>query len=413
MFKRIKGNARGCLIYEPMWIIPASMFMTYSSLYMVKLGLSDTQIGFITSLGLVVQIFSSFISGYLTDRLGRRRALLLFDLLSWSVATLIWAISQNFWYFFVAAIINGFQKIPNTAWNCLLVEDTVPEDRPAIFTILQLISVIAGFFAPLGGLLVKRFTLVPAMRIMYLIAFVSMTFMFLGRNYATHETDIGIRKMKESAELKFKDSLKEYLDVIKEIISNKFLMVIFAVYILNNFQMTIRGTYQSMYLVQALKLDDALIAIFPTISSLAMLVLLLFVMPRLNNEHASKYMIFGFAISLIANLILVLAPPKNVLLVILSTLMASAGGIIVSPYLESSVANAIDDETRAKTFSILTVLILLFISPSGIIGGWTYSIDPRIPFILIVGTFLLCIILLWIYSRKEKPEMFLSKADKA
>lgn len=412
MFKRIKGNARGCLIYEPMWIIPASMFMTYSSLYMAKLGLSDTQIGFITSLGLVVQIFSSFISGYLTDRLGRRRALLLFDLLSWSVTTLIWAISQNFWYFFVAAIINGFQKIPNTAWNCLLVEDTDPEDRPAIFTILQLISVIAGFFAPLGGLLVKRFTLVPAMRIMYLIAFVSMTFMFLGRNYATHETDIGIRKMKESAALKFKDSLKEYLDVIKEMVSNKFLMVIFAVYILNNFQMTIRGTYQSMYLVQALKLNDALIAIFPTISSLAMLLLLLFVMPKLNNEYASKYMVFGFAISLIANLILVLTPPKNVLLVILSTLMASAGGIIVSPYLESSVANAIDDETRAKTFSVLTVLILLFISPSGIIGGWTYSIDPRIPFILIVVTFLLCIILLWVYSQKERREMFLSKADK-
>lgn len=405
MFEKIKGNARGCLIYEPMWVIPASMFMTYSSLYMAKLGLSDTQIGFITSLGLVVQIFSSFISGYLTDALGRKRALLLFDLLSWSVATFIWAISQNFWYFFVAAIINGFQKIPNTAWNCLLVEDTDPEDRPLIFTVLQLIGVIAGFFAPLGGLLVKRFTLVPAMRIMYFIAFVSMTLMFFGRNYATHETDIGIRKMRESAGVKFNESLKEYMDVVKEIVSNKFLLLIFAVYILNNFQMTIRSTYQSMYLVQALKLNDAMIAIFPTISSLAMLVLLLFVMPRLNSEHANKYMIFGFSISLIANLILVLTPPKNILLVILSTLLASAGGIIVSPYLESSVANAIDDETRAKTFSILTVLILLFISPSGIIGGWTYSIDPRIPFILIVGTFLSCLVLLWIYSNEKKRKV--------
>ena len=127
MFRKITGNARACMIVEPLFIIPYSLFVTYASVYMLALGVNETQIGFIASLGLLVQIFTSLVSGFLTDRLGRRKALLIFDLISWPLAVLIWAISQNIWFFIFAMIFNGFQKIPHTAWICLLVEDTEPK----------------------------------------------------------------------------------------------------------------------------------------------------------------------------------------------------------------------------------------------------------------------------------------------
>ena len=294
MLSRIKGNARACLIFEAMWVVPFNMFATYASVYMLSLGLKETQIGLLTSINLVLQIFTSFISGHLTDRLGRRTALLIFDIVSWSIATLIWAIAQNFWYFLAAVIVNSFQKIPNTAWNCLLVEDTEPENRSAIFTILQIISVISGFFAPLGGLLVSRLTLVPAVRLMYLIACISMTVMFFGRNAITYDTEISIKKKLESRGINFRESLKEYKEVLKEIINNKPLMIIVGVYILNNFQMAIRGTYLSIYLVNALKIKDSLIGLFPAFSSVAMLILLFLAIPRFKEEYSINYMIIGF-----------------------------------------------------------------------------------------------------------------------
>lgn len=403
MFQKIKGNARGCLIFEPMWVITFSMFNTYASVYMLELGLSNNEIGLLTSLNLILQIFTSFISGHLTDRMGRRRALMYFDILSWGVATFLWAISQNFWYFFIAAVVNSFQKIPNTAWNCLLVEDTPPGDRPQIFTILQLISIVAGFFAPLGGLLVNKFTLIPAMRIMYAIACVSMMIMFFGRNRATHDTEISKRKMKESKKIKTLDSMSEYLGVFKEILSDKPLLLIFAIYILNNFQMTVKGTFGSIFMVKALKIDDSLIAVFPTVASIANLVVLIAILPRLKIENSVKYMITGFALSFVSNLILILSPINGIAAVTVSTILAAVGTIVVSPYLESAVANSISDENRAKSFSILTVLILLFTSPSGIIGGFTYSIDPKIPFILVMAAFMISILLLFIFVRIKKP----------
>lgn len=413
MFKRIKGNARGCLIFEPFFSIPFNMYATYASVYMLALGIDEKQIGLLTSICLAVQIFSSFISGYLTDKMGRRAALLVFDIVSWGIATFLWAVAQNFWYFFIAAIVNGFQKIPNTAWYCLLVEDTDPRDRSIVFMVLQLIGVIAGFFAPLGGILVKYYGLVPAMRIMYAFTCISMMTMFFGRNKVTHETEIGKRKRIESSDVSLKDVLAEYGHAIKLIISDKPLMLIFGVYILNNFQITMRSTYLSIYLVNALRLNDALISIFPALSSVAMLALIFFVMPRFDPDKYGTYMLLGFAISAAANIILIFAPIGNIVIVVISTMLAAAGGIIAGPYLEAAVANSIDDENRAKIFSILTVFILVCISPSGIIGGWTYTINPRIPFLLVILAFLTGILLLIRFFRIQKDNQLTVEEERA
>jgi len=85
-------------------------------------------------------------------------------------------------------------------------------------------------------------------------------------------------------------------------------------------------------------------------------------------------------------------------------MLAAAGNIIAAPYLEASVANLIEDETRAKTMAILTVLILIFISPAGIIGGWTYSINTKIPFIIISAALLTNALLIFLFRREEGKE---------
>ncbi|NMO94458.1 MFS transporter [Paenibacillus lemnae] len=399
--KKLTGNARGCLIYEPLFLIPYSMFSTYSSIYMYQLGVTETGIGLITSIGLMVQVLSSFLSGYLTDRMGRKRALLYFDILSWTVATLLWAVSQNFWFFVVAAIVNGFQKVPNTAFYCLLVEDTEPKERAYVFTLLQLIAVVGGLFAPLGGLLVYYFSLVPAVRIMFVLACILMTIQFYGRHFATRETDIGYRKMEESKSMSVAEGMKDYISVMKDMLGNPALLMIFGVYILFHFQTTVKTTYVSIFMVEYLQLDSGLISVFPAFSSIIMLVFMKWLMPRIQEHQIQRTMIWGFIISVISNVVLILAPEGDLLLLSLSTVIAAVGTMMTYPYLETAVANAIDDENRAKVFALLSVLILLFISPSGVIGGWTYGIDPRLPFLLVGGACAVSIPLMAAYGRRS------------
>ncbi|WP_248924492.1 MFS transporter [Paenibacillus hamazuiensis] len=401
MFQKLRGNARGCLIYEPMFILPYSLYLTYAPVYMLELGLTETQIGLVTSLGLVLQIFTSLISGYLTDRMGRRWALIVFDFVSWSAATLLWMTAQNFWFFFAAAIVNSFQKVPNTAWYCLLVEDSDPRERSYIFSALQFTSIASGLFAPLGGLLVSHYTLVPAERIMYGLAFVSMTSMFILRHFATYETEIGLRKMKENDSLDWRKLLREYAAVCKAIAANRPLQLVFGIYVLYQFQLTMKNTYLSIYLVQWLHFEDDFIAWFPAVTSVATLLLMLIYIPKMKRDRVNRSMMAGLLICTASFVIQVLTPPGQVAPILLSTLLAAAGGIIVYPNLEAAVQNAIDDENRAGVFSILSVIILVFVSPAGIVGGWAYSLDPRLPFLLVVAAFLLSCLLMLIYMKNS------------
>ncbi len=401
-FPRLQGNSRGCLAFEPFFLIPYSMVMTYATLYMYELGVTETAIGWITTLSLIVQVISSFLSGYLTDRLGRKRAVLYFDLLSWTLATIVWAVSQNVWFFVLAALLNGLQRVPSTAFYCLVVEDTRPSDRTYVFTLLQIISVIGGLFAPLGGLLVYSYGLVDGTRIMYWIAAISMTFQFIGRHLTTKETEMGYRKMQETRDLGLGKSLLDYAGAIREITASHSLLLIFGVYVLFNFQTTLKTTYLSLYMADYLHIDNDLISLVPAVSSIVMLVVLWLLTPRIPEQAMYKSMMAGFGLSVISNVMLVVGPITELAWVALSTVIAAVGIMISSPYLEAAVANAIDDNKRAKIFSMLSVLILLITSPAGIIGGWAYTFDPRIPIWLMIIAFALACVLTVRYERHHK-----------
>jgi hypothetical protein len=69
--KSLRGTARACVYTEPLFGIPYN-YVPYASIYMLAFGLTDSQIGLITSIGLAVQIFWTVMSGALTDKFGCR-----------------------------------------------------------------------------------------------------------------------------------------------------------------------------------------------------------------------------------------------------------------------------------------------------------------------------------------------------
>src|SRR5579875_474663 len=404
-FTQVRGNARSCVLAEPLFVIPYNMYTTYASVYMLDLHVSDAGLGIVTTINLILQMLSAFVSGYLTDRMGRRKALWLYDIVSWSFATLVWAVSQNVWWFLLAAVLNGFQRIPATAWYCLLVEDTPVDKRTWVFTGLQIVSVVGGLFAPIGGILVNHLSLVPATRVMYLFACLSMSVMIYVRHLGLRETDIGLRKMTERHTFDARSEWHSYMAVVQQIVKNRRLLLLFAVYVLWNIQTTIRTTFVSVYQIDYLHIPASLISLFPAISSLSMMALLFTAVPRFREEHAARWMNAGFVLIGLANLVLVIMPEGNFAWAVVSTVLAAIGTIIANPFVESVVANAMDDEQRATMLSVLNVMILACTSPAGVIGGYTYSINPQIPMDLVMVTFVISIILVWMANRRQISEI--------
>jgi MFS transporter, DHA1 family, tetracycline resistance protein len=220
----LRGNARACVIVEPIWAVPQIIALTFQSLYFVGLGCSPEQIGIITAVGMASQFVCALISGYITDRLGRRRTTIIFDLLGWTLALILFAVSRNIWGLLLAAVVNGGFRIATTAHSCVLIEDTPPEHRAHAYTWLQVASIAAGFFAPLGGLLVARLTIVPAERILLVVAGLSMVIMTTTRFRLLRETPISLRMMEVSKTQKLSELAKGYLRSLKRLGADKLLL---------------------------------------------------------------------------------------------------------------------------------------------------------------------------------------------
>lgn len=194
----LEGNQKACVYTEPLWGIPYNLYAPYATLYMYALGVKDQQIGLLLSIGMMLQVFAALFGGIATDKLGRRKCTFIFDLVSWSIPSLIWTFSQNFWWFLAATIFNSMWLITSNSWNCLMVEDCPSNLLVDIYTWCTISGLLAVFFAPLAGILVSKATLIPAMRIIYGLTFVMMTAKFIILYFYSKETKQGLRRLEET-----------------------------------------------------------------------------------------------------------------------------------------------------------------------------------------------------------------------
>lgn len=171
----LRGNPRACLFTEPLWGLSMNLCLPYMSVYMLAFGLNDVQVGIISSVYMFSQMIFSFLAGAIVDKMGRRKSTAVFDFLSWSVPCLIWAVSQGFWFFVVAALFNGLMKVTTISWDCLLVEDAPKDKITHIYSWVMIAGNMSALFAPIASILVSKLTLIPAVRILFINAFIVMT----------------------------------------------------------------------------------------------------------------------------------------------------------------------------------------------------------------------------------------------
>ena len=382
MLRDVKGNARGCILTEPLWGIPFFLYAPYVSVYMLALGVKDSQIGLIVSIGMVFQIGFALLSGAITDKLGRKRTTFIFDLLSWSIPALIWAVAQNLNYFLIAAVINSVWRVTHNSWSCLLVEDTDPEILVDVYSWIYISGLLAAFFAPLASIFINQFSLVPTVRGLYLFAFVLMTAKFLIMNGMVTETKQGLIRMEQTKNQSLFSLLSEYRGVFKQILHTPRTLYTVGVILIMSTCWMINGTFWSIYVTQKLLIPPQHLALYPFARSITMLFFFFLVMPRMRNLNFRNPILIGLTGYIISQLILITSPEKGYLTLLVSTLIEAVSYATVSTLLDKMVVVTVDAQERARILAIIYVIVILFTSPFGWIAGELSEINRVLPFIL-------------------------------
>jgi Na+/melibiose symporter-like transporter len=385
--KNFKGNARGCVYTEPIWGIPYNLYIPYASLYMVALGLSDKQIGLTVSVSWAFQIFFALLSGVITDKMGRRLTTLIFDIVSWSVPALISAIAQNYWYFLGAAVINSVWRVTHNSWTCLMVEDTDPEEIVDIYSWVYIAGLLVAFFAPLAGLFIKYFTLVPTMRGLYLFAAIMFTVKCITTYRLTRETEQGKVRMHATRHQSVFTVLGEYKGVFQDVLHTPQTLYTSGIMLIMSICMLINSTFWAIIVTEKLRIPAQNLAVFPFVKSVIMLVFFFVIIPRMRRLHFKIPMTLGFAGFVLSQLLLITIPEKGYGLLFVSILLEACSTATVSPLVDQMTVRTVDPKERARIQSIIYVGIILLTSPFGWIAGILSEANKNWPFILNIVLF--------------------------
>lgn len=398
-FSRLRQNKNAfvMLMYEPMWGITYNLFIPYFSLYMAQLGCTPEQIGLLGTVGLVCQMLVTLVAPQITDRLGRKKTTVIFDILSWSGAILIWVFASNFWYFLAAAIVQSINRVVHVSWTCQLIEDTEKDLLVKIFSWLTIAGLLSGFFSWFAAGFVKTYSVVPTMRWLLGIAFVLMTAMFLLRNAFTHETSVGKMRMEQSKSESFLSQTVSLFKVTVDIWRNKKTLFFFIMTALYNSALVVKGPFFALLLTGPLKFTDDFAGYFATAASITMLAIYLFAQPLLTRLRPKAPLSVGLVLCAVGALILVPSfgsHTADLIAVIISVVLTAIGTSVAQPFIDGISHASIDNEKRSNMTSILMSLTLFTSAPFGWLGGWLYTLNSRLPFLAGTVLFIICVILM-------------------
>lgn len=377
---------------------------------MIALGLSDKQIGLIVSVSWGFQIILALLSGVVTDKLGRRITTLIFDILAWSIPALISAFAQNFWYFLAAGIMNSFWRITLNSWSCLLVEDADQSQLVDIYTWIHIANVMVGFIAPLTGILIGAFSLIPTIRGLYIFAAVMFTVKAITTYRMTEETGQGKIRMHATRHQSAFNVLSEYRGVLQELLRTPQTLYMAGIMLVISITTLVSGSFWPIIVTERLHIPAQNLAIFPFVKSAVMLFFFFVVMPRISRMHFKLPLTIGFFGFVISNVILITAPNQGYLILIISVFLEACCLAAVNPLMDKMVVLTIDPRERARIQSIMYVCIILITSPFGWIAGTLSSLDKSLPFLLNIVLFGIGAVLVYLAGNASQERLTVEAA---
>lgn len=390
--RSLKGNQKACVFSEPLWAIPYNLFLPFASVYMAAIGMQDKQIGMALSLGLAMQLIWGVFSGAIISKYGRRRMMLVFGLLGWSVPCVLWAAAQGYPYFILAVFFNSMQQVVNNCFSCMIIEDGDSNKLINIWAILKLTGLIAGFISPLTGLFIDKFTLVPTMRIIYIISMMLMTAKFILQYLMASESEEGKRCIRE-----YKD--KSLLSMafggwgrnIAEFRQPRLLLCVVLGALLTCYN-NIQAAFWPLFITRVYGVSDSMLSVFPLAVSVASIAVYVIIAPRIKISSIKYPLLAGMALRALGLLMLLMLIKAAALwAVFFSAICEAFAFAVIGPLFESIMAVVIPKDGRAQVNSMIFAVILLVSTPAGWIAGYLSQYDRALPMIMnlcfiIIGT---------------------------
>ncbi len=412
----IKGNVLILIVSRILWSMSDALVLPYLSLYILALGGDKPTIGFVNAIGSLAACFLYPIGGYIADKAGRAKFVGISTLLYVS-SFLIFAFSSSWQWIAVAVTYQNIVLFYMPALNAIMADSIPIGARGKLYALTIAIPNAVRIFTPyIGGLLIDRMTLVPAMRMGYIISFtVGLLVSFLRLRYlkeTIYSQGIGQNWLKI-----FKES---YINMIGSI---KWTFINIRGYAIVSILMAFLGSivlpFWVVFANEVIGLTEYEFGVIMLVGGIAKTILSLIIGPIVDNMGAKKCFLVTFALSIPGMYLFTVATDFWTSMIIYIILVVSSAfmWIASSAYLADSIPREMRGRVMAGLGSGMSVgvtgggyssgfLIFIPMTIGSLLGGYIYQFNAALPWFiqtvfLIIG---LILTLLWL-KNPEKAQV--------
>jgi len=403
-FSFIRGNYAVLVLSWILIDFAMELPATYYSLYVLKLGATETILGMIGLFSFLALASMQFPGGYLADKFGRK----------WIITTMTFGVGLSFifyaiapsWHFILigAVIMSLFNSTYQPALMAM-ISDSVPSERRGMgFGLVMLITSASTTPGPfVAGLLYNQFGLIQGMRIGYGIVVALFLTAAVLRVLRLEETLTNARKPSLVELLQsYPTALKESFNVWKTIPSSMFYLFLSLVIVTFGFA-TVQ-LYLVIYAVEELLIDEAVWPLILTALFVTMIVLAIpmgKIVDKFNRKLPllAAYVIFGASMWLFVN--------GDMLKLFISLVLVGVGQVMMNSAFSALQADLTPKAQRGKVNGFTNFVNFLLMAFGNLLGGLLYEhVSPQLPFFIatvsVLPSFILTFALVHEPEKKEE-----------
>lgn len=372
-----------------LWVIPIAIFSQYTSLYMVQLGLSKTEIGVYQTLLQAITPIGYFLGGYLSDVWGRKKTLIFFDILSWGGYCVSLALADNKWWCLAAIGFLATNSGSTPPYQALVVENVPSAKKTSVITVLQLVNMSPSllFFPLIGGYWISRRSFLQANHEMYwfMTAMIAIG-IFLRWKYLPPSTPF--EKEADSWGSALRQGWSQYRNSMKLFFQKSGSKIFLFSKFIDEWIIAVWGVYSSLYIVKYLGLRDTYLSVLPLVSTYVAFLFLFLVIPNLNEKQVIGILGFDQVFWFISLGVLFVAVPGSDSVLLFALASAGLGAVAGAMYNSVTAAvwlNIMGEKERAKVVAATYTILRLGIAASGFLGALLYDHVSPVALLSLLG----------------------------
>ena len=356
---RLERNARICRNCFFFWAIPYTIYIYYLSLFLEAEGLSTSNIGLLMTVANASALVFSLVAAPIVDRMGRRNATFVFDLVASALPCLLFLAGGKLIVALIAQAITGLNRIMSTGYYLLMIEDTGEDNSIGAMNWFNIILVGAGLCTPIGGFVVSRMGLVDGEKLFLILSFISMTAQAIVRHILVKETPTGERMRVQRSSISLRETLGNYRNALKYMFSNKPVLsamiingLVYAYYTIG----TTISMFFAPYFADFRGLTGVTLGMVGGIYAGGTLFSMLLINPRIKPKQLYPATIISALISILGFALLMLCPQGNTALLFIAIVLVSLSYGVLKTIADSLLALQMTSEHSTTLYSFSFIL---------------------------------------------------------